>query len=71
MSNILHNYSLKNHNSFGVDAKAKHFASFDSEEELTELLKDNICRTESLFILGGGSNILFTKNYMFTRRQYS
>ena len=44
MSNILHNYSLKNHNTFGVDAKAKHFASFTSEEELTELLKDNICK---------------------------
>ena len=63
MSNILHNYSLKNHNTFGVDAKAKHFASFNSEEELTELLKNNICKTEPLFILGGGSNILLTKDF--------
>ena len=63
MSNILHNYSLKNHNTFGVDAKAKHFASFNSEEELTELLKNNICKTEPLFILGGGSNILLTQNF--------
>ena len=61
MSNILRNYSLKNHNTFGVDAKAKYFASFNSEEELTELLKNNICKTEPLFILGGGSNILLTK----------
>ena len=63
MSNILYNYCLKDHNTFGVDAKAKHFASFDSEKKLTELLKDNICRTESLFILGGGSNILLTQDF--------
>ncbi|MDC0249558.1 UDP-N-acetylmuramate dehydrogenase [Flavobacteriales bacterium] len=63
MSNILHNYSLKNHNTFGVDAKAKHFASFSSEDELKDLLKDNLCQTESLFVLGGGSNILLTKDF--------
>ena len=63
MSNILHNYSLKNHNTFGLAAQAKYFASFSSEEELIELLKDNICKTEPLFILGGGSNILLTQNF--------
>ena len=42
MSNILNNYSLKNHNTFGVDAKAKYFASFSSEDELAELLNDDI-----------------------------
>jgi len=63
MSNILNNYSLKNHNTFGVDAKAKYFASFSSEDQLAELLKDNICTTEPLFILGGGSNILLTQDF--------
>ncbi len=63
MSNILNNYSLKNHNTFGVAAKAKYFASFSSEDQLAELLKDNICKTESLFILGGGSNILLTQDF--------
>ena len=63
MSNILHNYCLKNHNTFGVTAKAKYFASFNSEKELAELLKNNICKTEPLFILGGGSNILLTKDF--------
>lgn len=63
MSNILNNYSLKNHNTFGVAAKAKYFASFSSEDELAELLKDDICRTEPLFILGGGSNILLTQDF--------
>ena len=63
MSNILNNYSLKNHNTFGVAAKAKYFASFSSEDQLAELLKDNICKTEPLFILGGGSNILLTQDF--------
>jgi len=63
MSNILNNYSLKNHNTFGVNAKAKYFASFSSEDELAELLKNDICKTEPLLILGGGSNILLTKDF--------
>jgi len=63
MSNTLNNYSLKNHNTFGIAAKAKYFASFSSEDELIELLKNNICKTEPLFILGGGSNILLTQDF--------
>ena len=63
MSNILQNYCLKNYNTFGIAAKAKYFASFSSEAELTALLKNNICKTEPLFILGGGSNILLTQDF--------
>ena len=63
MSNILHNYCLKNHNTFGVAAKARYFTIFNSEEELTELLKNNICKTKPLLILGGGSNILLTQDF--------
>ena len=63
MSNILNNYSLKNYNTFGIASKAKYFASFSSEDQLAELLKDNICKTEPLFILGGGSNILLTQDF--------
>ena len=63
MSNILHNYSLKNYNTFGIPAKAKYFTSFSSEEELIDLLQNNICKTEPLFILGGGSNILLTQDF--------
>jgi len=61
--NFFENYSLKNHNTFGVDVKAKYFATFNSEEALTDLLKSEIIQKEPLFILGGGSNILLTKNF--------
>ena len=60
---IKKNYSLKNHNTFGIDVKAKYFATFNSEEALTDLLKSEIIQKEPLFILGGGSNILLTKNF--------
>ena len=60
---IQENYSLKKYNTFGIAAKAKYFASFSSENELTELLESDICKTEKLFILGGGSNILLTQDF--------
>ena len=61
--NFSQNYSLKNYNTFGIDAKAKYFATFNSEEELTNLLGSKIIQKEPLLILGGGSNILFTKDF--------
>ena len=63
MCTIKENYSLKNRNTFGIDVKAKYFATFNSEEELAYLLKSEIIQKEPLFILGGGSNILLTKNF--------
>jgi UDP-N-acetylmuramate dehydrogenase len=55
------NTFLKTHNTFGINAIASFFACFKSEEELLVLLKEN--KNHELFILGGGSNILFTKNF--------
>ena len=63
MSNILHNYSLKNHNTFGIDVKAKYFSTFDSVLKLKEILKTNLHKEEEFFILGSGSNILLTQDF--------
>src|SRR5258708_16101552 len=52
------NTSLKTLNTFGIDATARWFASFSTQEELSGLLD----RTP-LLILGGGSTILFTGNF--------
>ena len=63
--NIQKNFSLKNHNTFGVDVSAKYFAEVSSTEELLAVLKNHQLSTinfQPLF-LGGGSNILFTKNF--------
>ena len=57
---IVENFSLKPHNTFGIDVKARHFAVFKNTDELSEILNQNLRR--SPFILGGGSNILFTRD---------
>ncbi len=60
MKTITKNYNLKPYNSFGVDVSAKYFISINSTKELEEVLSIN--KYPNTFILGGGSNILFTKD---------
>lgn len=58
---VQQNISLKKFNSFGIDVSAAHFAFFRNQEELESLLTETDNR-KSLLVLGGGSNILFTRN---------
>jgi UDP-N-acetylmuramate dehydrogenase len=57
---IKQNISLKPYNTFGIDVNAKAFIVVNNIGELKEVLTGN---DESILILGGGSNILFTKNF--------
>lgn len=57
---ILRDISLKPYNTFGIDVNARKFVEITTVDELRELLK-NIYASE-LFILGGGSNMLLTKD---------
>ena len=57
------NISLKNLNTFGVDVKSKYFVEIFSEEELKQVLNSEKFSNQEKLILGGGSNILFTKNF--------
>lgn len=59
---IQRNFSLRKYNTFGLSVLANYFATFISGHELQNLLQDNKS-ISSKMILGGGSNILFTKNY--------
>lgn len=61
---IEHNTSLKPYNTFGIDVKAHLFGRFGSLDELKDLLQ-NRNREIPLFILGGGSNVLLTKDLPF------
>ena len=54
------NFSLQKLNTFGINVMAKQFAAFSTMDELGEILENKI---DNKLILGGGSNILFTKNY--------
>ena len=61
--NIIANYPLLKLNTFGVDVKAKYFVSINTVNELIELTKTKVFKELQLLILGGGSNILFTKDF--------
>ena len=54
------NFSLKPFNTFGIDVKAAKFVEVENLEELKDLLKQ--VYASELFILGGGSNMLLTKD---------
>jgi UDP-N-acetylmuramate dehydrogenase len=57
---IQNNFSLKNYNTFGIEAKAKQFVAIHSNKELKTVLEQH--STAKKFILGGGSNMLLTKD---------
>ena len=59
---ILENISLKPYNTFHIDVAAKKFVAFSSIDDLQEFLQATK-KEKSKFILGGGSNILFTKDF--------
>tara|TARA_R110001592_G_scaffold295142_1_gene565040 strand:- start:4490 stop:5500 length:1011 start_codon:yes stop_codon:yes gene_type:complete len=60
MTKIQQNISLKPYNTFGIDVQANQFVEVSNQLELKEVLEAN---QEPLLILGGGSNILLTKNF--------
>lgn len=57
---IKKDFSLKLHNTFGLDVKAKQYIAVTSTEEIKHILKRFYA--SELFILSGGSNILLTKD---------
>jgi UDP-N-acetylmuramate dehydrogenase len=59
---ITSNISLKNLNTFGIEAKAKYFTEIQSVENIIELLNSKEYKNNANLILGGGSNLLLTKD---------
>ncbi len=58
---IRKNISLKKYNSFNIDVNAKEFVEVNSKDELIEIA--NRTKDKNVLYLGGGSNILFTKDF--------
>ncbi len=54
------NKSLRNYNTFGIDVKAREFISVETIDVLKDVLSKYA--SEEIYILGGGSNILITKD---------
>lgn len=60
---IKSDYSIKDLNTFGIEVRAKKYAEAETLEDLRVLLADNESAYLQRLILGGGSNILFTKDF--------
>ena len=56
-------YSLKAHNTFGIDAQADWFIPYESIEELQLLARDEYFQECRHLLLGEGSNMLFLTNF--------
>jgi len=63
MSILQENVSLKNYNTFGIAVDAAFFAEIKSEADLAEVFADPMAKSQPLLVLGGGSNMLFTKDF--------
>ncbi|HEV7383103.1 MAG TPA: UDP-N-acetylmuramate dehydrogenase [Dyadobacter sp.] len=59
---IKEHVSLLRFNTFGLDVHARYFAEAKSEEEIQKLLADPLYKDIPRFILGGGSNVLLTRD---------
>lgn len=60
---IKKDYSLKEVNTFGIDATAKYFATFKTVDELKTIVSSSIYHENKHLILGGGSNVLLRDNF--------
>ncbi len=63
MFEIKENISLKNYNTFGIDAQCRFFIECSSTKEILDFIEIHKKQDLPLIILGGGSNVLFTKDF--------
>ena len=63
MIKILENYDLTKLNTFGINTKAWFFVEINSEEDLKELFQTPKFKNNEKLFLGGGSNVLFTRDF--------
>ena len=60
---IKENASLKTHNTFGIEAKARYLATITTLDELRGALADPRVQGLPRLVIGGGSNLLLTRDF--------
>ena len=64
MIRFFENYSLRQHNTFNIEAKAKLYAEITEVDDLKQLIsQDSLLKENKILIVGGGSNILFLGDF--------
>ena len=56
-------YALRAHNTFGFDVRARFACRIESEADLTEAVRDPRASGLPTLVLGGGSNVVLTRDY--------
>ncbi|WP_250465559.1 MULTISPECIES: UDP-N-acetylmuramate dehydrogenase [unclassified Caballeronia] len=60
---LLDDYSLRAHNTFGFDVRARHAMHVDSVDAAISLAADARIANMQQFVLGGGSNVVLTREF--------
>ncbi|HET9570122.1 MAG TPA: UDP-N-acetylmuramate dehydrogenase [Bacteroidales bacterium] len=60
---LFENMQLRDKHTFHLEATTQYWADYESVDELRNLLQDNRFDNISKFSIGGGSNLLFTKDF--------
>lgn len=68
MENSKTNISLRALNSFGVEALAARYAEFSDAEQLRAFFVHQRETGEPWYVLSGGNNVLFTRDYPGDRK---
>ena len=63
MSLIRQHVNLQSLNTFGIEAFCDHYTEINSIDDFQKLIQNPIYQNNEKLILGGGSNILFTRNF--------
>lgn len=59
----IRDFQLLKYNTFGISGRCRRFIEFDSIDELKSVLSTLTADDEPLMVLGGGSNLLLTKDF--------
>jgi UDP-N-acetylmuramate dehydrogenase len=63
MIEVKENVELLSYNTFKIGAKSKYFTTVHTADEIVEVIQSDLFRRNNSLILGGGSNILLTKDF--------
>ncbi|MDL5047146.1 UDP-N-acetylmuramate dehydrogenase [Oscillatoria amoena NRMC-F 0135] len=63
MIQIQEDVDLQPYNTFGISERAQYFVPVTSAKDFRQLIQHPVYRNNPNFILGGGSNVLFTKSF--------
>jgi len=61
--NIQTHFSLKKHNTFGIDVHCENFVELDNQDDASNFIQHKLDKSSAYLIIGEGSNLLFTQDF--------